>query len=298
MSKIYLLLAVVCGFAAACLGEAKPAAQTAPRPSAAPSASIAAPAPSVSHARALDLDESFRARLVGTWTNTIDHLVVNVASVDLATGRIAGTVTPATGPAASNAHELVGWVSGAPVREGYDNVVPVSFSTSLYEYGTLPSWSGFLKDDRLVTMHYLVWPNRPYAWDHVSTFQETWTKLPGAGEWSSWSHDRKVAYMTSTVLADERVFFADYDARRFGAMGCAGCHGAGAANGSYEMPSPDLPKLDATPEGFQALAKNSPRAVEFMRKVVVTRTAQLLGMQRFDMKTGVGFGCFGCHTPK
>jgi hypothetical protein len=27
-------------------------------------------------------------------------------------------------------------------------------------------------------MHYLVWPNRPYSWDHISTFQETWTRLP------------------------------------------------------------------------------------------------------------------------
>jgi len=60
----------------------------------------------------------------------------------------------------------------------FDNVVPVTFSTTLYEYGTLPVWAGFLRDDKLITMHYLVWPNRPYSWEHISTFQETWTKLP------------------------------------------------------------------------------------------------------------------------
>jgi len=27
-------------------------------------------------------------------------------------------------------------------------------------------------------MHYLVWPNRSYSWDHISAFQETWTRLP------------------------------------------------------------------------------------------------------------------------
>jgi len=29
-----------------------------------------------------------------------------------------------------------------------------------------------------VTMHYLVWPNKRYTWDHISTFQETWSKIP------------------------------------------------------------------------------------------------------------------------
>ena len=63
--------------------------------------------------------------------------------------------------------------------------VPYSYSvvlkvtgTTLYEYGTLPVWAGFLRDDKLITMHYLVWPNRAYPWDHISTFQETWTRLP------------------------------------------------------------------------------------------------------------------------
>jgi len=68
-------------------------------------------------------------------------------------------------------------VSAAPPKESYDNVVPVTFTTTLYEYGTLPVWAGFLRDDKLITLHYLVWPNRPYAWDHISTFQETWTRL-------------------------------------------------------------------------------------------------------------------------
>ena len=128
--------------------------------------------------RAVTLDPTVRSRLLGRWTNPVDGLIIEISSVDLVSGQIHGKVSPTTGPAAADEHELIGWVSAAPQKEAFDNVVPVTFSTTLYEYGTLPVWAGFLREDRLVTMHYLVWPNRPYSWDHISTFQETWTRLP------------------------------------------------------------------------------------------------------------------------
>lgn len=124
------------------------------------------------------LDPSLKPRLLGKWTNPVDHLIIEISSIDLTSGQIRGKVSPTTGPAAADEHELIGWVSAAPPKEAFDNVVPVTFSTTLYEYGTLPVWAGFLRDDKLVTLHYLVWPNRPYSWDHVSAFQETWTRLP------------------------------------------------------------------------------------------------------------------------
>jgi hypothetical protein len=103
--------------------------------------------------------------------------------VDLTTGEVRGvewpTVATKTGSsAAGTEHDVVGWVSGAPASPNVDNVIPVTLTTSLFEYGTLPVWAGYLKDGKLVTMHYLVWPNRTYPWDHISAFQETWTKLP------------------------------------------------------------------------------------------------------------------------
>ena len=128
--------------------------------------------------RAQVLDPSIKARLLGKWTNPVDGLVIEISSLDLVSGQIRGSVSPTSGPAAADEHELIGWVSAAPRREAFDGVVPITFSTTLYEYGTLPAWAGFLRDDKLVTMHYLVWPNRPYSWDHISAFQETWTKLP------------------------------------------------------------------------------------------------------------------------
>jgi avidin family protein len=128
--------------------------------------------------RAQKLDKATEASLLGKWTNPVDHLVIEIDSVDLTSGKLAGTVSPTTGLAAADAHELIGWVNAAPARPDLDNVTPVSFSTTLYEYGTLPVWAGYLKDGKIVTMHYLVWPNKAYPWDHISAFQETWTKLP------------------------------------------------------------------------------------------------------------------------
>jgi len=128
--------------------------------------------------RAQALDPSIRAKLIGKWTNPVDKVVIEITSVDLSSGTIKGREWPTTGQAAGDEHELVGWVSAAPKRENFDNVIPISFSTTLHEYGTLPIWAGFLRDESITTMHYLVWPNKTYTWDHISTFQETWTRVP------------------------------------------------------------------------------------------------------------------------
>ncbi|HSY05037.1 MAG TPA: hypothetical protein VK803_03765 [Steroidobacteraceae bacterium] len=128
--------------------------------------------------RAQAVEPAVQGRLIGRWTNAVDGLIIEISSIDPLSGQIRGKLSPSSGPAAANDHELIGWVSAAPRKEALDNVVPVTFSTTLYEYGTLPVWAGFLRDDKLITMHYLVWPNRSYSWDHISTFQETWTRLP------------------------------------------------------------------------------------------------------------------------
>jgi hypothetical protein len=128
--------------------------------------------------RAAPIDPAIRKELLGRWTNPLDKLIIEITDVDLISGKIAGTMSPTTGPAAADGHELTGWVSAAPENKNADHVVPVSFTSTLYEYGTLPSWTGYLKDAQLVTLSLLSWPNKPYAWDHMTVFQVTWTKLP------------------------------------------------------------------------------------------------------------------------
>ena len=128
--------------------------------------------------RGAPIDPSVTARLVGRWTNPVDKVIIQIDTVDLQSGAIRGREWPTSGEAKGDEHELTGWVSGAAPRPGFDNVVPVTFSTTLHEYGTLPIWAGFLKDGQIVTLHYLVWPNRTYAWDHISSFSETWSRIP------------------------------------------------------------------------------------------------------------------------
>jgi hypothetical protein len=127
--------------------------------------------------RAQPLDASIKSKVLGRWTNPADKLIVELTDLDLASGRLTGTVSPTSGPAAAHGHELIGWVSAGPPREGMDSVIPITFSTTLYEYGTLPAWAGYWRDGQILTLHYLVWPVKTYSWDHISTFTETWTRV-------------------------------------------------------------------------------------------------------------------------
>lgn len=120
---------------------------------------------------------------------------------------------------------------------------------------------------------------------------------PGPGDWAKWSHDQKLAYMKSTVMGKARDFFSTYDSKYSG-LNCHTCHGSGSSDGTFKMPSADLPKLDMTPAGFKAMQAKSPKVLEFMSKVVAPQTAALLGEQPFDPKTMTGFGCLNCHTKK
>jgi hypothetical protein len=73
------------------------------------------------------------------------------------------------------------------------------------------------------------------------------------------------------------------------------CHGSGAKDGSFKMPNPELPKL--SPEGgFKKHLDKDPEITKFMMTKVLPNMAELLGTQPYDVKTHLGFGCFGCHS--
>lgn len=92
--------------------------------------------------------------------------------------------------------------------------------------------------------------------------------------------------------------FHDFNAKDFAEPKCVLCHGDGVKDGSFTMPNPQLPKLDATPAGMKALRAKHAKIFDFMSKQVVPTMASLLGQQPFDPKTGQGFGCLECHTKK
>lgn len=121
---------------------------------------------------------------------------------------------------------------------------------------------------------------------------------PGPGDWDKWSHDQKLAYMKAAVMPKMKDLFATFNADRYANMNCKTCHGAGAADGSFKMPNPDLPKLPATPAGFQKIAKDpvKGKVMAFMKDQVLPTMAGLVGEQPYDPKTKAGFGCMECHT--
>jgi hypothetical protein len=124
----------------------------------------------------------------------------------------------------------------------------------------------------------------------------TITAPPKPGEWATWSHERKLEYMKSTVLPAERVVFRRFMPVRFAKFECENCHGSTAKERDYKLPNPDLAKLVGGKEGFQELADLEPNVLRFMQQSVVPETAKLLGLPAFDMEKHVGFSCYQCHT--
>jgi len=118
---------------------------------------------------------------------------------------------------------------------------------------------------------------------------------PPSGKWSDMNRDQRMTYMKKVVLPKMKQTFSAFDAKEFEHMTCLTCHGAGAKDGSFKMPNPDLPKL--SPEGgFKKHMDQKPEITKFMMSKVLPNMAELLNTQPYDANTHLGFGCFGCHA--
>jgi hypothetical protein len=119
---------------------------------------------------------------------------------------------------------------------------------------------------------------------------------PGPGEWTTWTHEQKLAYMRTTFIDEERKIFASWEPVRFRNLECRTCHGIGAVNGTFAMPNKDLAHLIPGKEGYQELLTHEPELFTFMQKKLVPETARLLGLPAFDMEKHTGFSCYQCHV--
>ena len=118
---------------------------------------------------------------------------------------------------------------------------------------------------------------------------------PPSGKWNDMNRDQRMAYMKKVVLPKMKETFTAFDPKEFEHVTCLTCHGAGAKDGSFKMPNPDLPRL--SPEGgFKKHMDQKPEITKFMMSKVLPDMAELLHTQPFDPKTKLGFGCFGCHA--
>ena len=98
-------------------------------------------------------DASMQSKLIGRWTNQNEAkgpATINITSVDSTTGQLKGKYSPPSGAAAGKEFDIVGWVSSAPSLANRDNVIVVSFSVSLTTYGSIATWTGFLKENKII----------------------------------------------------------------------------------------------------------------------------------------------------
>jgi hypothetical protein len=112
------------------------------------------------------------------------------------------------------------------------------------------------------------------------------------------SFEQREAFMRDVVLPEMREIFVAFDPQ-FESMSCATCHGDGATDGSYAMPSPQIPPLPATEEEFFEYVKDPEHArwSQFMLDEVWPQMASLLQVAPFDPEANpTGFSCSNCHT--
>ena len=124
-------------------------------------------------------DVSIPAKLLGKWHEQTQTggAMLEITSVDKATGQIKATYTPPGGPAGGKGFDVIGWASSAAPIEKRDNVIVVSLTVSLNTYGSIASWTGYLKDNKIVAMWYNIRPNSAYEWDHIVSGQDIFAKV-------------------------------------------------------------------------------------------------------------------------
>ena len=72
---------------------------------------------------------------------------------------------------------------------------------------------------------------------------------------------------------------------------CFKCHGAQAKEGHFDMPNPDLPKLN-----FADMSKFKKEDIEWMKNEVMPTMGKILQLPLHSEENPKGFGCLHCHT--
>ncbi len=120
---------------------------------------------------------------------------------------------------------------------------------------------------------------------------------PAAGDtvgWHTMSREQRMTHMKKVVMPKMSALFQSYSAEEFKDMNCGTCHGPGAKQGNFEMPTASLPKLNPA-DHFAKHQGKTAEMTKFMMEKVVPQMAAIQGEAPFDPATQKGFGCFECH---
>ncbi len=104
-------------------------------------------------------------------------------------------------------------------------------------------------------------------------------------------HDQRIAFMKQKVVPTMKPLFQNHDPKRFAEFGCKTCHGKQAKEGHFDMPNPELPKLN-----FADMSKFKKEDLEWMGKEIMPTMAKTLGQEPYSEQNPKGFGCLECHT--
>lgn len=112
------------------------------------------------------------------------------------------------------------------------------------------------------------------------------------------NREQRTAFMSAVVLPQMKQVFTAFDPK-FQNLSCVTCHGNGVADGTFAMPSPQVPPLPGSEEAFAEYVKDPEHArwSKFMLDDVWPKMADLLQVEKFDPAAHPnGFSCHNCHT--
>ncbi len=112
--------------------------------------------------------------------------------------------------------------------------------------------------------------------------------------WPEMNVTQRKQHMEQVVLPIAGSVFQSWRPGEYDEIGCTLCHGVGAANEDFRMPTAHLPPLSG--ELFLGREfRDYPETTGLKLDRLVPEMAAVLGKGEFSLITRRGFGCYSCH---